>query len=244
MTERNVSDSGRSHAQLATVDRQDSSPATYSSSKSRDRSTSPSLQPEIRVHDTELDTQLASPLETQPAIHSYPLPSHRSEDWSRPSPMSTKEDSLTEPISQPESSAIGKATPETITYSLTISLDRDEVPNPPTRVPTLLGHDDSGAYQSIDTSAKAHIHAKKDLAKKSLGLRHGACTVNGSALKSVYGLSSQEDWEIICAAIRRFPLSERRLNVHLDISRDYFSSPQRALTTGNLRSSSDTKFMA
>ena len=157
--------------------------------------------------------------------HSWlePFVSHRYQDWSMLNCYNSDLGQIIDYARRPPSLIRNPIVPQTVTCLLSITFEKQAIPNFPKDI--VLNLEDSSSYLDIDSTSEACIkkHFESRLAGKSLNYRHGECTVIGSnGDKHIHELSSQEDWRDICSILVEVRISNRRCSFHLEIKRDYF----------------------
>lgn len=175
------------------------------------------------VHQPDLDAQnKASAL----------LPAHLNQDPPQPQSIS-QWSSMSQPSSDVDQSSASTtrsgspvgdvAIPETVTYTLHITFEKEDVP--------VLGNSgsirlyDASDYQKFKQFAENCVkqHCEPALVGRSLNFRIGDCTIVGdNDEKQVQALSTQEDWVDICTVLMNFWNSNKHQHQHLHITRDYF----------------------
>lgn len=132
-------------------------------------------------------------------------------------------------LSRSVSPADGYIIPETVTYSLYITFEGQEVANAPKNI--LISPNNPSSYDDIAAVAEGCVEAQYGptaLAGRSVNFRQGDCTITcdkheeNDHDKPTQGLSNQADWKDICTVLTNLWTSSRHKNIHLDIHRDYF----------------------
>lgn len=154
---------------------------------------------------------------------SYDLPSSLG-------PHADIEDSSSGSASPPD----GYIIPETITYTLHVSFEGEEVPNTSKDVP--IHPNNPSSYAEIATAAEACVEVQYGptaLAGRSVNFRHGECTITcdeRSIRKHTQGLCTPADWKDICTELINLWKSSRHQKIHLDIYREYFGLLTRRIS--------------
>ena len=137
------------------------------------------------------------------------------------------------------------AVPDSITYSLRLAFDGQEVPNPYKDIPIQFNpssnYDDISrkSYDFVET-----IFASTTLQGRSLNFRYGDCTItcgHSDISKHTQGLSTEADWRDICTVVTNLWSSSGRMNIHLDIYRNYFGLLTKRITDESFASAKRTE---
>ncbi|KAL8626419.1 hypothetical protein Q9189_007890 [Teloschistes chrysophthalmus] len=165
-------------------------------------------------------------------------PSQPSNEWSSMKHNGSSDDigrSLG-PTTRPNSPARGLV-PETVPYTLHITLDKEPFPTP------LVGSirlNDASDFQTLEKCAKDYVedHYESELAGKTLCFRSSDCTIVGDYTDShEHGLSSAEDWIDVCTVLENFFASNRHQRQHLHINRHYYTLLTRRISDESFASS-------
>lgn len=163
--------------------------------------------PAIVVHHSEVDAPSRPSADRSVfSPESEPPRPQPIQEWSSSSQHSPHLENLTDSTTRSASPVDGLVIPETVTYTLQITFEKEDVPTATSQKSIQLN--DASGYQKIEKVAETCVreHFESALAGKSLNFRNGDCTIIGDNNdKHVQqGLSSQEDWKDICTILMIF----------------------------------------
>ncbi|KAL8776006.1 MAG: hypothetical protein Q9194_003448 [Teloschistes cf. exilis] len=165
-------------------------------------------------------------------------PSQPNDEWSSMKHNGSCEDTGRSlgSTTRPNSPARGHI-PESVPYTLHITLDKKQFPTP---VVGSIRLNDASDFQALDECAKHFVeeNLESELAGKTLCFRSGDCTIVGDHTDShEHGLSSAEDWKDVCTVLENFFASDRHQRQHLQINRHYYSLLTRRISDESFASS-------
>ena len=100
-----------------------------------------------------------------------------------------------------------------------------------------INYTEPNSYQNVERIAEEHVRgaSSRVLANKEINFRYGNCTVISDRVeKRGLPLTTQEDWESVCAILVNYWRSDPLRTLRVDIFRDYFSYRSRATSEVSL----------